>query len=749
MNALRLKVLMLFLFMMGVEGAIYSQFNFVYNDSIVVIHDADTLPVAWAGGMSHPQFSTIDLDFDGVEELVAFELENGIVNVFKRQLHEGNVVYSYWHNGSSLFPKGLRYRMKLVDFNGDGKKDIFTYTLGGIKVYKNISNSTDGVQWELYKDPIKSVVNNNLVSLYVSSNDIPAYVDVDGDGDIDVLAFNVSFSRVEWHKNLSVENYGHADSLIFELEQPCWGDFVESPTGNTIELNSTMSPCGTTLNKAGGAERHSGGSILALDANASGLMDLIIGDIDFNNLTLLINGGSSPHDNALMVSYDANFPSDDVPLDLSNFLTAYYEDFDLDGVNDLIVSTTVSGTSDNTKGVWLYKNNGMNNHPDFQFTREDFLQGDMIQNGKGAIPIFVDVNNDGLTDLLVANQFNYREALSSSSRMNYYMNVGSASEPTFKLINENWNNFGNSGYSGRVSPAFADLDGDGDQDMIVGIANGRLYYYENSGGSAPMNFNIAQYQLLDNNGDPIVVSNNATPELFDLDNDGLVDLVIGQGNGPLIYYKNIGTTTSYSFELINSNLGQVDLTSSEYMQTFGVPRFVRNNDTTYLFAGNRTGTISFYDGVDGQLAPGDAFNLVSSKFLNIDTRGMSAPAIGQLRNDNSYDFFVGTEVGGLWSYRPGDTTYLNVNNEQIQPALKLLIYPNPTRGEFVIAFEELNGERYNFRVLDPLGREITAQNNLSQSEVFVQLENPTSGIYFVELTLIQSQKRVVRRVVVK
>src|SRR5690554_3539136 len=91
MNALRLKVLMLFLFMMGVEGAIYSQFNFVYNDSIVVIHDADTLPVAWAGGMSHPQFSTIDLDFDGVEELVAFELENGIVNVFKRQLHEGNV----------------------------------------------------------------------------------------------------------------------------------------------------------------------------------------------------------------------------------------------------------------------------------------------------------------------------------------------------------------------------------------------------------------------------------------------------------------------------------------------------------------------------------------------------------------------------------------------------------------------------------------------------------------------------------
>src|SRR5690554_2054866 len=97
MNVLRLKVLMLFLFMMGVEGAIYSQFNFVYNDSIVVIHDADTLPVAWAGGMSHPQFSTIDLDFDGVEELVAFELENGIVMFSKGSYTKGML---YIHIGT-------------------------------------------------------------------------------------------------------------------------------------------------------------------------------------------------------------------------------------------------------------------------------------------------------------------------------------------------------------------------------------------------------------------------------------------------------------------------------------------------------------------------------------------------------------------------------------------------------------------------------------------------------------------------
>jgi hypothetical protein len=748
MNVLRLVLLILTVSFIGIKGSVFAQFNFVYNDSILVVKGADTISLAWAGGMSHPQFSTIDLDFDGEEELIAFEPESGIVNVFERAIVSGEVIYKFWPDGNQLFPSNLRYRVKLVDFNGDGNKDLFAYALGGIKVYKNTGDVSDGIQWELYADPVNTMVNGSSSSLYVPSNELPAYVDVDEDGDIDILTFHPLISRVEWHKNLSIETYGHADSLIFVLEQPCWGDFMENAVGNTIELNSTTAPCGTVFNKSSGVQRHSGGSILALDINDSGLKDLIIGDVEFNNLTLLINGGASASDNALMVSYDTNFPSYDIPVDLSNFLTPYYEDIDLNGVNDMVISTTIPGSSDNSKGVWYYRNNGANNLPDFEFVQDDFLQGEMIQNGKGAIPVLVDINNDGLTDLLVANHFNYREGMSNSSRINYYMNTGTASEPVFKLIDENWKNFANSGFTGRVSPAFGDLDGDGDADMIVGLVNGRFYFYENSGGAGPTNFNIAQYQLMDDNGDNITVPNYATPELFDLDNDGKLDLIIGQGNGPLKFYRNIGTNVNFSFELSNPDLGMVDLTTVDYMQTIGVPRFTRYNDTTYLIAGNRAGTISFYDGIDGQIAPGNAFNLVASEFLNINTQGMSAPIMGQLRNDNSFDLFVGTESGGLWSYRPGDTTYLSLNNELEIAKPKLTLYPNPTKGSFMIELDELNGQKYGYRILDPLGRIIKSKDNQHQSTVAVKLNNPKPGLYFVEVTIAQSQQRMIKKLLV-
>ncbi|HZH87535.1 MAG TPA: FG-GAP-like repeat-containing protein [Brumimicrobium sp.] len=749
MSVFRLLLLLLTLSVVGIKNTLLSQFNFVYNDSIVVIKGLDTIPLAWAGGMSHPQFSTIDLDFDGVEELVAFEPENNIVNVFKRQLEGGKAVYRYWHYGHQKFPTDIRYRVKLVDFDGDGKKDLFTYGYGGIKVYKNKSEVALGVQWEVFVDPIQTFYNGSYSNLHAPSNEIPSFVDVDGDGDIDILIFNAVVSRVEWHKNLSIETYGNADSLLFELEQPCWGDFIENDFGNAIELNSTQAPCGTVVFKSSGTQRHSGGALLGLDANRSGLIDLIIGDVEFNNLTLVINGGASPSDNALMVSYDSSFPSYDVPVDLSNFLTPYFEDFDLDGVNDIIVSTTIPGSSDNSNGVWLYKNKAANDSLDLEFIQTDFLQGDMIQNGKGAIPVLVDVNNDGLKDLLVANHYNYREGMSNSSRINYYLNVGSLTQPTFKLIDENWKNFANSGFTGRVSPAFGDLDGDGDLDMIVGVLNGRLYYYENAGGAGPMSFNIAHYQLQDNNGNNITVSNYATPELFDLDKDGKLDLIIGQGNGPLLYYRNIGTGSNFSFELTNSDLGMVDLTTSNYIQTIGVPRFTRYNDTTYLIAGNRAGTISFYDGIDGQISPGNAFNLVSSDFSFINTRGMSAPIMGQLRNDNSFDLFVGTETGGLWSYRPGDTAHLSVDNESEISKLKLTLYPNPTKGDFVIELEELNGQKYDYRVLDPLGRTVKSQKDQSQSSIVVQLPKPTSGLYFVEVTIFQSQQRITKKLLVE
>lgn len=744
-----------FFLLLFINSTVYSQFNFVYNDSIPVVKNLDTLPLAWAGGKNHPQFSTIDLDFDGVEELVAFEPENGLINVYKRKLVAGEVSYEYWYDGGRLFPSDLEYKVKLVDYDGDGKKDIFTAFPGGIRVYKNISSGTE-IQWELVGNPLKNFDGTNYTNIYSSSTEISAYYDIDGDGDIDVLTFNIGgVKSVVWNRNMSMETYGHADSLIFQLEELCWGEFIEGSSGNNIELHSTTYPCGVTplppLPNVN-SRHQGGGSILALDINNDGLTDLIIGDHEYNNVTMVVNGGSSPSDNAEMVSLDADFPNYDIPIDFPSFIGVYYEDVDLDGVKDLIASSSelTNNTSENTKGVWLYKNNGTDTQPDFELKTKAFLQEDMIENGTGSIPVLVDVDNDGLIDLLVANDFNYTDDGSpfspNISRINYYKNVGSLENPMFKLQNEDWNSFTVSGYKARISPAFGDLSGDGGKDMIIGLKNGKIYYYKNTGGTGTMNFNVVQTQLTDNNGDFITVSSNATPELFDLDNDGKLDLIVGQGSGPILYYRNVGTNSNFSFKLVNDDLGGIGASAQQVV----VPRFSRANGSTYLMVGNKKGTLSFYDAVDGNIAQGDVFNLVGTNFLAIDTKGVSAPVMGQIRDDNSYDLFVGTQLGGLLSFRPGDTTLLSAVSQKLEAVEhNLTVYPNPNQGDFTLKITGLKGQMYNYRVLDPLGRVLISKEKEDQPEINVHLGRSDSGIYYIEITTLQSKLRFVRKFLVK
>jgi hypothetical protein len=86
-----------------------------------------------------------------------------------------------------------------------------------------------------------------------------------------------------------METYGTCDSLIFETKNQCWGKFRESSTSNTLTLYDTLLfPCNGTIsnpespvinanemNKSG--SRHAGSTILPLDMDDDGVMDLFLG----------------------------------------------------------------------------------------------------------------------------------------------------------------------------------------------------------------------------------------------------------------------------------------------------------------------------------------------------------------------------------------------------------------------------------------------------------------------------------------
>ena len=93
---------------------------------------------------------------------------------------------------------------------------------------------------------------------------------------------------------------------------------------------------------------------------------------------------------------------------------------------------------------------------------------------------------------------------------------------------------------GAPSPNLVDFDNDGDLDLICGEFLDKLTYYENIGTRQHPVFAKGRY--LKNSGGVIKMPlEMINPVAFDWDNDGHVDLIIGQEDGRVAFLRNTGT----------------------------------------------------------------------------------------------------------------------------------------------------------------------------------------------------------------
>ncbi|HMQ00085.1 MAG TPA: VCBS repeat-containing protein, partial [Cyclobacteriaceae bacterium] len=110
----------------------YAQFAYTLEQNIHVEESAgQLLNFPWAGGLNSPQFNTMDLNADGKEDLVVYDRAGNRLFTFLQE----NGKYVYAPEYERQFPEGIRHWLLLSDFNGDGKKDIFTSDPFGLKVY--------------------------------------------------------------------------------------------------------------------------------------------------------------------------------------------------------------------------------------------------------------------------------------------------------------------------------------------------------------------------------------------------------------------------------------------------------------------------------------------------------------------------------------------------------------------------------------------------------------------------------------
>ena len=598
----------------------YAQFHFARYDSINVIEENGPLSFPWAGGLNHPQFSNIDFNLDGRNDLFVFDKSGDKISAFV--MNENNELtlapkYREMFTDQNHTNRNRIHDWALLrDYDNDGDSDIFTYSNGGMAVYRNDGN-TDTLIFTLMTGKLLSDYGNGLINIYVSPTDLMTIMDVDSDGDMDVVTFSLFGTNAEYHQCMSMETYGHADSLNYILADPCWGRFEEDPSTLGVNLNvSCKGGSGVDSTAALSASVHSGFTMLGLDVEGDGDKDLVLGIVSFNSMNLLTNEGSLT--DADMTSQDLTFPqnySNTIPINVVTFPAAFIADVNNDGKIDLLASSFAENNGNNSSGSHLYMNNGTSSTPSFDFVQENFLQDNMIELGSSAYPVFFDYDNDGLKDLLVGSKGYFISSGNYSSQLAYYRNTGSAALPEFTLQDRDLLNLSQLDL-GNVAPTFGDLDGDGDNDMLIGIEDGTLHYFENSGGTGnPSSFSLTEteFQGIDIGGQ------YATPFLFDVDGDTILDLVIGERNGNLNYYHNDGTQQFPNFGLSESNFGGVDMRIGGLSFGYSAPFLFKVDNDIKLLVGSELGDIHLYDQLSevisgpeelsGQVGSGTAFSV--------------------------------------------------------------------------------------------------------------------------------------------
>lgn len=716
----------------------------VGRDTLTVFENGKVLKSSWAGGLNFCQFYKIDLNNDGKKDIIAFDkvssIEYPIFRCFLNISNSGQALYRFDASYSTQLPT-VESWVFFYDYNSDGKEDLFTYVVGGIKVFKNISTASN-LNFQLVKSRLKSDFNPTgtplLGNIYSSPQSIPGFADIDNDGDVDILTFSSTGFKMEYHKNQSKELYNHTDSLTFDMVDYCWGDVSESNCAVTL----FDCPYPKLFNKPTDEIQkilHSGSCLMCFDRDNDGDHDVIMGDVSCQTVIYMENGGSS--NNAHITDTTAlypNYPSkaNTQTIKLGAFPCTYYLDVDNDGKKDLLASPN-SANSENYTSVWYYQNIGSSTN-DFQFVKNNFLQDEMIDVGEGAYPAFFDYNADGLQDLLIGNN-NYYVNGSKNTRLTLYQNIGNLSQPSYSLITRDYASMSTAllTYTSMYGlvPTTGDIDGDGDTDIILGDTYGKIHWLENTGGAGNLcNFSNFKYNYFG----ITTTSSDACPQLIDVNRDGLLDLIIGMRNGSIAYYRNNGTAIAPSFINITNTFGNLNVRGNPSVYLFGscFPFMYDDAGTYKLLCGSMSGRIYYYDNIDGNLT--GSFNRIDTNVNKIYEGVQCSVNYLDLNNDGIRDLIVGNYSGGLSFFSSKNAIGIFENDNDLVDEF-FNVYPNPANDALMIRSLKNNSGNLQIQLYDVVGNLVYNQNNTS-TENKIDTKVFAKGVYILHLRLAEKNQ---------
>ncbi|MCU0611250.1 MAG: VCBS repeat-containing protein [Candidatus Eisenbacteria bacterium] len=342
------------------------------------------------------------------------------------------------------------------------------------------------------------------------------------------------------------------------------------------------------------------------DLDADGDFDLILGSIDEAPLYYVNDGGATTP--SFHVGPDVFAAVS--PLDAE---VGVCVDLDCDGDLDFVTG----GFS----GLSLFDNLGDASAPLFQKV-EGFFQG--MTPGSNPVPTGADLDSDGDPDLILG--------LSEDGHLKLYPNSGTPDSAVFlESQSDLWFDVGLYAY-----PWCADLDNDGDYDLLAGRDATGFRYYRNTGDLATWEWESA---------DPVFSGLAQTtywnsPCLVDLSGDGTKDLVYGTAAGPLNYYVNTGSPSTPVWAAEPGPFGgviDVGGASSPFLFDFDL------DGDLDLVCGTQLGDIKYYENCGSAFAP--AWEPGHDAFSSIDHSIYSSISLGDADGDALPDALVGDTSG--------------------------------------------------------------------------------------------------------
>ena len=567
-------------------------FSLTFHDDLIPLSfDGEELGSPFVGGFNRPKIQWLDWDMDGDVDLFLLDA-SGYLRYF---VNEGSASSPDFHLITPMFQEiacgGWFY---FADYDGDGDMDLTAQNIENPNIISYFRNNGGELAF-------LSVLITNLDYVYSYSVMTPTFADIDGDGDLDFFTGNMT-GTLNYYENVS----GLSELPLFEFITSSWQD-IYIVGGVRTE------------------DRHGASAITFIDLDGDGDLDLSWGDYYQQSLYIIWNSGDAQ--NPYMVEVTNQYPPE-TPMESAGQNMPTFADLDGDGDNDLFV-TVLSGAFGNqlVNNFHHYENIGSSSSPTYEYrTNNYFSMLDVFSNGS---PEFVDIDFDGDLDLFIANQYD----LSSTPWVGHiylFKNNGTDNGPIYE---ETSSSLSGKNMGQMLSPEFGDLDGDGDPDLLLGDFNGFIQYFENVSMNDELNFT-----LIGNVGE-IDLSGNSVPTLGDLDGDGDLDMLIGQLNGDVAFYRNGGTNLQHAF--IEEGLLDIQVQSNSAPELFDVD----DDGDLDLFLGSGTEGILFHENI------GDAFSFdfMYKLLLSVPLLGPNVkPAVGRLFNEEALDIIAGVLAGGAY-----------------------------------------------------------------------------------------------------